>query len=57
MIPIRAMEARTNLHKFFSQVSESYKPIQIIGKRPNVILISEGDWRFIRKTLKKIPDA
>jgi PHD/YefM family antitoxin component YafN of YafNO toxin-antitoxin module len=57
MIPIRAMEARTNLHKFISQALESYKPTQIIGKRSDAILISKGDWRFIRRTLKKIPNA
>ena len=57
MIPVKAMGVRTNRHKLLSQVSEFYKPIQIICKRSDVILISKGNWRFIRKTLKKIPNA
>ena len=44
-------EARTALAMLLDQVVESHKPVTIIGKRNNAVLISEDDWRALNETL------
>jgi len=51
MTTITATEARKLLYKLLDDVSDSHEPIQITGKRSNVILIAEDDWRAVQETL------
>ena len=51
MKTITVTNARTNLYKLIDEASTSHKPIQITGKRANVVLISEEDWSAIQETL------
>lgn len=48
---VNATQARRNIGKLIDEALESKEPIQIIGKRGNVILISENDWHAIQETL------
>jgi antitoxin YefM len=54
---ISITEARQKLFGLVDQVNESHEPVTIIGKRGNVVLVSEEDWRSIQETLylKSIP--
>ena len=51
MTTIKVTEARSKLYKLIEQVASSHEPIQITGKRANVIMISEEDWRSIQETM------
>lgn len=44
-------EARGNLYKLVDQIAEAHEPICIAGKRHNVVMISEEDFRAIEETL------
>ena len=44
-------QARIQLYKLVDKTAESHGPIQITGRRNKAVLISEGDWRAIEKTL------
>jgi prevent-host-death family protein len=46
-----ASEARANIYKLMDETAESHEPIIITGKRNNVVMISEEDWRAIEETL------
>ena len=43
--------ARENLFKLLAETAAWHEPIQITGKRSNVVLISGGDWLAIQKTM------
>lgn len=51
MKTITVTNARSQLYKLIDEASTSHEPIQITGKRSNVILISEDDWASIQETL------
>lgn len=51
MKTISVTNARSKLYKLIDEASKSHEPIQITGKRSNVILISEDDWSAIQETL------
>jgi antitoxin YefM len=51
MKTISVTNARSQLYKLIDEASTSHEPIQITGKRSNVILISEHDWSAIQETL------
>jgi prevent-host-death family protein len=42
---------RNNLFNLINETVDESEPIQITGKKKNVILISEDDWRSIQETL------
>ena len=46
-----ATNARANLYKIMEQVTHSHKPVQITGKKTNVVVISGEDWSAIQETL------
>jgi antitoxin YefM len=56
-IIISVTEARQTLFGLVDRVNESHEPVTIIGKRGNVVMVSESDWRSIQETLylKSIP--
>jgi antitoxin YefM len=51
MTTFLASQARANLYKLLDRTALSHEPIQIKGKRPSAVLISEDDWRSIQETL------
>ena len=51
MSTLTATEARKRLYTLVDDVAESHDPIQIVGKRNSVVLVSEEDWRAIQETL------
>jgi prevent-host-death family protein len=51
MTTLTATEARKRLYSLVDEVVESHDPVQIVGKRNTVILVSEADWRAIQETL------
>jgi prevent-host-death family protein len=48
---VTATEARATLYTLMDEVASSHEPILITGKRNNVVVISEEDWRAINETL------
>jgi len=44
-------KAREALYRLLDESALSHEPIQITGKRNNVVLISEEDWRSVQETL------
>ncbi|BAK96448.1 predicted antitoxin of toxin-antitoxin stability system [Rickettsia japonica] len=44
-------EARSKLYKLIDYVSDVHKPVYIKGKRNNVVIISEEDYRNMEETL------
>lgn len=51
MKTLTATEARKDIYNLLDEATESHEPIQITGKRSNVVLIGEDDWRSIQETL------
>ncbi|MGB0372571.1 MAG: type II toxin-antitoxin system Phd/YefM family antitoxin [Opitutales bacterium] len=51
MNSITATKARDNLYALIDEANASHRPIQITGKRGNVVMISADDWRSIEETL------
>lgn len=51
MPTITATEARATLYTLLDEVADTHEPVLITGKRNNVVLISEEDWRAINETL------
>ena len=51
MTTISVTDARSRLYKLMDQAREDSEPILITGKRGNVVLVSEDDWRAIQETL------
>ena len=46
-----ASEARANIYNIMDETAQSHEPVLITGKRNNVIMLSEEDWRAIEETL------
>ena len=51
MKTITASEARARLFRLIDEVTDEHQPMLVTGKRNNVVLISEQDWREIEETL------
>lgn len=51
MTTLTASKARAKLYRLMDRVAKSHEPVQITGKRHDVVLISEDDWRAINETL------
>ncbi len=51
MTTITVTDARARLYKLVDQARDASEPILITGKRGNVVLVSEDDWRAIQETL------
>lgn len=48
---VRVSEARVDLYRLIDEAAQSHEPIKIAGKRGNVIIIGEDDWRAVEETL------
>ena len=44
-------QARGNLYKLIDQVANSHRPICIMGKRNNAVILSEEDFSAMQETL------
>jgi prevent-host-death family protein len=51
MTHFKASEARRRFYSLMHEVAHSHKAVVISGKRNNVVLISESDWRAIQESL------
>lgn len=51
MTTLTASEARTKLYRLMDEAADSHEPITITGKRNNVVLVAEEDWRAVQETL------
>ncbi|HAR97922.1 MAG TPA: type II toxin-antitoxin system prevent-host-death family antitoxin [Syntrophus sp. (in: bacteria)] len=51
MTTLSASEARKRLYNLVDEVKETHRPVQIVGKRSNAVLVSEEDWKAIEETL------
>ncbi len=51
MKTLTASKARASLNRLLDQTAKSHKPIHIIRKRANGVLVSEKDWQAIQETL------
>lgn len=51
MKTITVSKAREKLYRLLDEAASSHEPIQITGKRNNVVLISEEDWNSVQETL------
>jgi len=53
-----ASEARANIFKLMDETAQSHQPVLITGKRNNVVMISEEDYKAIEETiyLNSIPE-
>ena len=48
---LNATTARNNLFKLMEETINTHEPIYVTGKKGNVVLISEEDYRSIQETL------
>jgi antitoxin YefM len=48
---INSTTARNNFFKVMEEVIESHESVMITGKKGNVVMVSEEDWRSIQETL------
>jgi PHD/YefM family antitoxin component YafN of YafNO toxin-antitoxin module len=48
---ITATSARSDLYRVIDSAITSNEPVHITGKRGNVVLVGEADWRAIQETL------
>ena len=53
MSTLSATSARAKFYRLIDEVAISHKPIVIMGKHANAVLISEEDWNTIQKILYK----
>ena len=48
---ISASRARANLYRLLDEASDTHEPIEITGKRSNVVLLDIRDWNAVQETL------
>ena len=51
MTSLTATKARVQLYKLLDTAASSHRPIQITGKRHNVVLVAEEDWNALQETV------
>jgi prevent-host-death family protein len=51
MKTVTVSKARETLYRLLDEAASSHEPIQITGKRNNVVMISEEDWNAVQETL------
>jgi len=51
MKTITATKARSDFFNLMDQVELECEPMLITGRRTNVVIISESDWRSIKETM------
>jgi prevent-host-death family protein len=51
MYTLTVSDARAKLYRLIDEAATSHKPVRIMGKRSNAVLVSEEDWNAIQETL------
>lgn len=51
MYTVTVRQAQSKLYHLIDDFSEQHKPILIVGKRRNAVLIAEKDWSSIQETM------
>ena len=51
MQSLSATKARSGLYRLMDEAAQSHEPVIVTGKRSNVVLLAEEDWRSIQETL------
>ena len=53
-----ASQARADIYNIMDETSRTHEPVLITGKRNNVVMLSQEDWKAIEETLylNSIPD-
>lgn len=51
MESINITSARQNLYQLVNETNESHRPIHILGKQGNAVLLSEADFRSMQETI------
>ena len=46
-----ASQVRADIYNLMDRTAQTHEPIVIIGKRNNVVMISQEDWEAIEETL------
>ncbi|MEW5819234.1 MAG: type II toxin-antitoxin system Phd/YefM family antitoxin [Cyanobacteriota bacterium] len=46
-----ATTARTNFFKLMEEVIDTHEPVFVTGKKGNIVILSEEDWRSIQETI------
>lgn len=46
-----ASEARSDIYNLMDETAQTHEPILITGKRNNVVMLSQEDWKAIEETL------
>jgi len=48
---ISVSQVRADIYNVMDKTAQSHEPILITGKRNNVVMLSEDDWKAIEETL------
>lgn len=51
MESVNVTSARKDIYALVDRVNLQHKPLQIVGKRGNAVLLSEADWNALEETL------
>ena len=51
MRSLSATKARSSFYRLMDEAAQSHEPVIVTGKRSNVVLLAEEDWRSIQETL------
>jgi prevent-host-death family protein len=51
MKTLTSTQARSTLYQVIDEARDSHEPIQITGKRGNVVVLAEEDWNAVQETL------
>jgi antitoxin YefM len=51
MKSLSATKARSGFYRLMDETAQSHEPVIVTGKRSNVVLLAESDWRAIQETL------
>jgi PHD/YefM family antitoxin component YafN of YafNO toxin-antitoxin module len=51
MKTLSSTQARTTLYQVIDDARSSHEPVQITGKRGNVVMLAEEDWNAVQETL------
>ena len=51
MRSVSASKARASFYRLMDQAAHSHEPVIVTGKRNNVVVMGEDDWRSVQETL------
>ena len=51
MRTVNATTARTTFFRLMDELTEAHEPVVVTGRRHNIVMLPEEDWRGIQETL------